>query len=322
VLRYQDGGFEGSGGWLGNLQKWPLSDRKSTNFGILNQWANGLEWTITSRASRIPNTGNGNIPAQFAGTGSANRNQLWYFDNESFQLWIDTTTIPKNFYTGDTSTQRFGWSAIMGALRLPEGIFNNFWGGIPAQLCETTCDDDGDTLTDDLVVYRSVKWNVNGSQFAINPSSSVFYNLSPAVVNPTNDTSIRKSTLNDGGMNLVYSISYDPVATTTTYPPASTTGHNLIWSDQSIATNTFSQIFQNINVTGLELNLSLLNLLKTNNGQVYPFLEYYIDLWGNQISDRFFTIQGKGKAWQYEVRIINTKPVIDQKSVSDFTIIF
>jgi hypothetical protein len=45
-----------------------------------------------------------------------------------------------------------------------------------------------------------------------------------------------------------------------------------------------------------QLRLSLLNILKDAtkpNQKIYPFLEYYIDFGGSNVSDKYFTINGE-----------------------------
>jgi len=48
-------------------------------------------------------------------------------------------------------------------------------------------------------------------------------------------------------------------------------------------------------------------LLKTEDENIYPFLEYQLSL-GDDISDRFYTIQGNGRVGEYEVKVIVKKP--------------
>jgi hypothetical protein len=67
--------------------------------------------------------------------------------------------------------------------------------------------------------------------------------------------------------------------------------------------------------------ISLLNLLKSVNKQIYPYLEYQFSF-SQTISDRYYTIRAQGKFGDYKVELLVKKPTIKESILGTFTIIF
>jgi hypothetical protein len=220
--------------------------------------------------------------------------------------------------------QSFSGDVVSGTLRLAPSIATTF-GWLPlAQLC-TSCDDDGDTLTDDLIAA----WKVDGialwDPFSIIPTNAVFYNENPALVDVSEDTSIRKSTINAGidtlerGEGWFSNASFNPIKTNTDHI---ITGHTMISNTDLLVGSSFKSIFQDSSVSGLQLSLSLINLLKTSAGQIYPFLEARFSFGWAGVADTMYRIQWIGKVGDYQVSVLVNKPSSKVSWVGDFTIIF
>ncbi|HCY21504.1 TPA: hypothetical protein DIC40_06750 [Patescibacteria group bacterium] len=68
--------------------------------------------------------------------------------------------------------------------------------------------------------------------------------------------------------------------------------------------------------------MGIVNLLRTQNDDIYPFLEYQFSF-PRPVADSFFTIQGIGLVGDYNVKIFIKKSTNEQSSsIGDFTIIF
>ena len=76
----------------------------------------------------------------------------------------------------------------------------------------------------------------------------------------------------------------------------------------------------------LQFKLSLLNLLQSKTGMIYPFLEYKIEFnpeWTTTIlSDKYYTIQTEWNYWDYKVDTVIYKPTITESILRSFTTIF
>jgi hypothetical protein len=81
----------------------------------------------------------------------------------------------------------------------------------------------------------------------------------------------------------------------------------------------FSTIMNN--TPGTIFRISLLNLLKSDNKQIYPYLEYQFSFW-EPISDRYYTIKAQGKYGDYQVELLVKKPTFKESILWSFTIIF
>lgn len=93
--------------------------------------------------------------------------------------------------------------------------------------------------------------------------------------------------------------------------------------DLQAAGGTFKKILTNPNVKNPYLTFSLVNHLRSQGNNLYPFLEYAFEtVDGSKIADRFYTLQGQGKVGQYHVKLQVKKPTLEQPALGNFTIIF
>ncbi|MEI6425810.1 MAG: hypothetical protein WCO66_00485 [Candidatus Absconditabacteria bacterium] len=327
ALKYKHPGFEGSGGFAGNISFGPPSDKILTPFGRLTVLTNGLSWQIHSRTSSIPGSGDGNVDYLLASSDSSNFNQLPYFTSEKVFLSLDNSASDQNAYTGSTAFSDFHGGYFTGQFRLPSKVTTAFSGfTLCADSANPNCDFNGDLISDDIVVNRGLKGNYIGVPFSILPNTSIFvYN--GGIIDILQDTMIRESVINENsgmvyfGNTLNTSYNYNPILK---YPNNSLTIHNVISSDPSIIkTKTFNQILNDTDLytTGLEFSFGLVDLLRSTRGDIYPFLEYQLNF-GAPVSNRFYTIEGASLVGNYNVRIIMKKSTNTDSSIGDFTIIF
>jgi hypothetical protein len=83
-------------------------------------------------------------------------------------------------------------------------------------------------------------------------------------------------------------------------------------------------------ISWLTLRFNINNRMRTNGGNLYPFLEWRLqacsDAWvctsGITLPDKFFTIDWSTTIWEYTVTIRIKKPVRNTSNTSNFTIIF
>jgi len=311
VLKYRAPGFEGSGGYISGTNRWPQSDYKTWLFGFVGTDPNGMRWTIRSRTENIPNTGEGNVEYLLADTSSVDYNELDYNSAEKIILSYDNTTDAQQYYSGWSNLSYYN-GTITWTLRLPPKVQS---GLMNENLCET-CDLDGDGLGDDIVVDRSLEGNQEWMYFKIVPYVGTLY-YSWTYVDTSKDIALRESVINATG-NLDFN-QYSPI----NGQGNGLTGHVVIANNPSaVAIDTFGDIlWNNTTYTWLMLNLWLINLLKTVNGNIYPFLEYRLHFNG-PVADRFYTIQGNGRVGEYDVQVVVKKPTSQWSIAWSFTVIF
>ena len=317
VLKYREPWFEWSGGFIGTETYGPLSDYTPE----LLPDAAGSYRRIRSRTTTIPASGMGNVDALFAADDSYDYNQLWYTYLESFLLYYDNTVYPELYYQSWNDIQYFSDTFLTWIFRFPSKIYEVFWWSPWADLCANYvgnyCDPDGDGLYDDVAVSRSLEWLSAGQGFKIFPSIAVFPS-SGMRVDEYKDNAIRESIINDGGA-IEFRNSFSPVL-----PHGSLlTKHNVVSSVESaLASVPFSLLLSNISqYTWLRISFGAANFFRTITGAIYPYLEYQFTF-PDQISDRFFTIQGNGRVGEYDVQIVVKKPTVQWTIGGDFTVIF
>ena len=88
---------------------------------------------------------------------------------------------------------------------------------------------------------------------------------------------------------------------------------------------TFKQILTNTDinpqVTWLEFSFGLVDLLRSANGNIYPFLEYQLSF-PSPVSNNFYTLEWESVVWNYDVKIIMKKWTKPDSTIGNFTIIF
>jgi len=315
ALKYRDPGFNGSGGYLNGTGRWPTSDAKLSweDFGFVSIDPNGMRRTITSRTNNIPATDQGNVEYLLADATSTDYNMLNYSTAEKIILSYDNTTDTGLYYTGWQNLAYFD-GTLQWTLRLPPKVVSGFWWMPSAELC-TTCDIDDDGLWDDIITDRSLEGYKEWMYFKIVPNVSTLY-YSWSHVDESKDIAIRESIINDTG-ELDFTTTFDPIL-----PSNSLSSHVVIANNPGEITNSFYIILWSPDTyTWLVLNLWLINLLKTEDENIYPFLEYQLSL-SDDISDRFYTIQGNGRVGEYEVKVVVKKPTSQWSIAWSFTVIF
>lgn len=317
VLKYKQPGFQWSGWFLQWTTFGPKSDILTWNLGLLTTSPNGFAWTISSRTTKIPLSWEGNVDYLLTSwTDSKNYNKLPYYTSEKIILSMDNTTWVNSYYTWVSPIVNFSWGYFTWILRLPPKVRTLFGN----TLCDT-CDTDDDGIADDTMVNRMLEWIYNGTTFSIVPTISILY-YSGGVVDSSQDISIREKVINDTWALYFWALSpkfYSPLANYAN----TLTQHNVLSLDAAtIAPISFRSLLNWSNpVSWLKLWLGIVNLLRTQDDEIYPFLEYQFTF-PQAVADSFFTIQGIGLVGDYNVKIFIKKSTNEQSSIGDFTIIF
>jgi hypothetical protein len=208
---------------------------------------------------------------------------------------------------------------------LPPKIFSWFWlwswWPSDAELCDTNtdnCDINGDQIYDDVAVAWSMLWFHMGNDFTIYPREGIDYSQTPPWILPLYDNFIRESIINGGG-SIDFRYDYTPLSNGN---GQSLNRHNVVSFDASVSGHEFYEILGDWNnYSWLRLVLGAANVFRAKNGSIYPYLEYQFTFPDDHpISDRFFTIQWNGRAWEYDVNIIIKKPTVQWSIGGDFTV--
>lgn len=323
TLKYRWPWFEWYGWRQWSTNTGNISDHRIANFWFLSQGNNGMKRSITSKNNwRIPALSGGNVDRDLITGDSINFNKLTYNTREEFFLTLDNESNPGNFFSWTNTTENANIYNISITIRLNPLIKNMFGSTFNGDLDENT-DRDGDRVDDEIVVNRTFEW-VDDQQnpFTIQPNIAVFFDKERGIVDRGRDTSIRQSHINND--NITQRVIN---ATGSPFSPLegwrSLTGHqSLISKNPNLKTMSLSNILSNTAFTDKKLSLSLVNLLTTKGGQIYPFLEYAIETNNTPIADRYYTIKGEATVWPYRVILMVKKPTSNTNKSADFTLIF
>jgi hypothetical protein len=323
VLRYRWPWFEWSGWFLWSSPYGPVSDYST---GLLPGDQEWLWWNINSRTTKIPFLGMGNTEPMLSAVDSKDYNQLWYVNLETFLLYYDSTTATDLYYTWPIAFAFFTGGWITWTLRLPPKIYSSFWlwswWPLDANLCDTTdidtCDINGDQIYNDVAVAWSMLWFHMGNDFTIYPTEGIDYSQTPPWILPFRDNFIRESIINSGGL-IDFTYGYTPLAGVN---GQDVDKHNVVSFDTSVSVDEFYEILGDWNnYSWLRLVFGAADLFRAIHGSIYPYLEYQFTFPDDHpISDRFFTIQWNGRAWEYDVTIVIKKPTVQWSIGGDFTV--
>lgn len=148
------------------------------------------------------------------------------------------------------------------------------------------------------------------------------------VIDENRDTMLRESIINDTsgaiyfGKNLA-EYYFNPIMA---YNHNFLIKHNTISSNpDSMNTETFTSLLTNTDsnpeTTGLQFSFGLVNLLYSENNNIYPFLEYKLGF-ASPVANRFYTIEGNSLIGNYNVTIIMKKSTNSDSPIGDFTVVF
>lgn len=336
ALRYHDAGFE----WTSWLWTWNTADNLFIHpFGKLTTDPNADVYrTIQSRTiNSIPWSGNGNIETLFATWDSENYNSLSYYEWLEIPLYLDNTSLPSEYYSDPLPANIDNLSAggtlnIHWTFRLPPKIK----AGLQNEWLDDQTDIDSDTILDDVIVNRWLKGidTIENTNFNIIPTIRQNFALFSPIYEY--DNAMRESIINE--WEWWENVNTEGVAPNTfgfhfNIPGTGTNSlldeHNILPLSSQQTGASFETIFNDPSLTWLTLSFNIINRMRTNLGNIYPFLEWQLKacniLWCNQsivLPDRFYNVQWVGKVWSYTVRINIKKPVRETSNTSNFTIIF
>ena len=269
--------------------------------------------TINSRATRIPSTWNWNVELLLSDWDSNYYNMMDYENAEIFLLYYDISTqSPYSWWIIEKSRP----DSITAKIRIPWRLHESWWDLNNTKSLITTW------TTDDAIVDWQVRWNYGNLPFTIYATQNVI-NRS---VERDWDTAIRESIINEwsnnsgfllsfGNTRAPFKISGKPNSDTVTIISSAENSIKPLWS--------FKSVFNDGNINNLQLRFSLLNLLQAKEGKIiYPFLEYYVDFWWAQVSDKYYTINAEWSIWDFQVNTIIQKPTAKESILWNFTAVF
>ena len=265
--------------------------------------------TINSRATRIPATWQWDVEWALSANDSADYNMMDYDNAQIFLLYYDNSG--GNPYTKTTCPDWCNQSRpqkISGIIRLP-GLLQWFWNLDESKTLVTVWWKT--SPNNDAIVDRQIRWYYDSKPFTIYSTQKVHKN----VVQSFQDNIIRENDINNE-VNFEFENNRSPIA-------RSISSDRTIVSEQEneIKNSNFKDVLNNNKTTNSQLRFSLLNLLKTSNNMIYPFLEYYIDFW-TEVSDKYFAIDAEWNFADYKINLRIWKPTSKESVLSSFTTIF
>lgn len=254
------------------------------------------------------------IPLGTVGTLSSGE---YYRTHNDFSL--DQDQVPDTF-------------ALSGTFRLNPFLFSTFSGanGNDGFLCRQNCpshlpEAEQWKEADQVVATRTIKGKYGDDrvEYTLLPKDGT--NLDMATIAPR-DSLVRKSKIlgalpSAGGTQpyILFGENTHPFDQNATSPL------NIISNNeyQLRQLGNFSSLLTSSKVRNSYLSFSLVNHLRSQGKNLYPFLEYAFEtVDGSKIADRFYTLQGQGKVGQYHVKLQVKKPTLEQPALGNFTIIF
>ena len=314
-------GFDGESWWKWN---WSLqnnvgnpADSKISEF--YNYWdldKTSLLWKVNSSTKKIPSPGDGNVAVDFwtGDNSSKNFNTLNYNIAEAIALGNVGDVRPQDYYKASKTPYVTPNTSLTINLRLNPLMKERL--GV-RQTSNTI-----KYLSDSLEKLPLVNWTIKGQRrwkpFSIIPSESISANS----INADKDTLVRWGRMKDGKVDLTFANNQS------VFQGNRPNGIlNIISSEESDLKNMGYSYILNW-TTGTNLTLDLVNLLlwpkssAKDKWAIYPFLEYQIQSNGENIADRFFTIQWEGRVGKYSIKMQLKKPTLEQPALGNFTIIF
>lgn len=333
AIRYAGPGFDGESGWKTNWNApqdiWKNSDGRIQSFYTYGDGRDTLLWKVQSSTDRIPSTWDGNVEPLFiraTNSGSKNFNMLNYAKAELIPLGTVWTIGTNDYYAQSSEfsidTANPATFSLEGTIRLNPLLFEAFAKGNPAyaKLCENDCQNTSDDWRSDnwVAANWTIKGQYDGTEYTLLPREGVnFWNGRGNI--QARDTLIRANLINKEGLQLSFWEFTNPIK------KDDSSSLNIISNREGDLKNKgdFSTILTDEKTTNSNLSFSLVNYLRSQAKNLYPFLEYEFHTTdGSRISDRFYTIQWEGKVWKYNVKLQVKKPTLEQPTLWNFTIIF
>lgn len=347
VLRYQEAWFEWTGGRNKSNNGSVISDQLSWSFGYYDQnttLQRTIDWRLFDNS--LPGEKAWNLDSYFLSGRLNDRNTLAYRVPQDVPLWVDSTPVAAA-YSWDDSRVAFTGTSVAVRFQLTPTIQEKFsqfspWDG---QLAEDI-DNSVNWIQDGVVVNWGRKWKYKNdydsgwSDFSILPRSLLFAASSgnPVTVQES-DESVRESDINqmssDSGFHLLFADRMNPLYHNdfVTELRWETLDTHLLISDNSTWANkvrdmSFQDLLSFSNSSEIRdniLSFSLADTLFSQWWNIYPFLEYKLDvLWWNSkaISQPYFNIQWKSQVGRYTVQINVKKSINKEDSLAGFTVVF
>ena len=272
-------------------------------------------WTINSRTTRIPATWWWDVEWMLSADDSSNYNAMNYDDSEVFLLYYDNSS-GNPYTTGDIANSQPGW--IGWEIRLPK-LLSGFW---PLDTETSLVWLVGALPANDSIVDWQIRWQTrNEYPITIYSTESVEYGGWDPKVNMWYDSVFRESDINTP-LNFLFSNSSHgktPIVSPN-LRGSEIQSLTMITKDGDVVNYTFEDLFRD--GRKVQLKFSLLNLLKTKNKKIYPFLEYYVDFGSKEVSDKYFSIDARWEYKGYSVDTVIRKPTVKESVFSSFTTIF
>ena len=338
VLRWHEAWFEWSWWFIDKKTYWNDHDFQSDiikkqyygQLALTWLW-NGIFWKITSMTSWnvIPESGHGDLDPDISSWEDYNK--LTFAKSLQFAFYKDITdkdwyyTWVENSNIKDIAVWTNG---VKVSIRWPLKLVKKYSGTDNWTILNNdNADLDGDGITDDVVVNRSLFGYTWDQQFTIFPTINTSWSSVQS-----DDTIIRENTVNyynTESNNVIFGT--DSKDTN----PCEDKNENVTWfnvsPDNAVDTwfdnilnnnsDTVSDAQSNNEISKVNLKLSLVNYLKYDASDVYPYLEVKVDAW-TSIPWKNFNILWEWRAGEYDVKIMIKKPIFDSSAASDFTVLF
>ncbi len=274
-------------------------------------------WAINSRTTRIPTEKKWDVERMLSADDSNNYNMMDYEDAEIFLLYYDNgngNPYDSGNISKSTPTQ------ITWEIRLPQLLFNSWFWYLDTWTSSIWLS--GSLPTNDAMVDRQIRWNYNDSPFTIFSTQSLIIWGPKPIVDTDRDSVFREDDIN-GKLNQGLLFSFWNRRSPLQYPRWNQIKQPTIISQNEDSIKALSNEYEDLFNDSLDtqLRFSLLNLLWTWR-YVYPFLEYYVDFWWANVSDKYFTINGQWNFKDYQVNTIIQKPTAKESILWNFTSIF
>lgn len=315
VVKQRWAWFQWSGWWNAswNIISWSHSDyRPPALFSYLSEDSNRpstLQRSITSRTKRIPQIWQWDVDRTIFSWASIDYNKMDYENAEIFLLYYDNWSS-SDAYKNNVSYTGSNIQKISGTIRLPK-------------LSGFSLLDDNHPLfgvvNDDAIVDWQLRGKYNSNDFTIYATQKLQQTAWNRFKPTAGDSAIRESDLNSWA-TLTFWNNKNPKKSRA---DSSSTFTIISPDEQQIASlYNFKEIFNNSSTSNLSLRLALLNLLKSDKNLIYPYLEYYLDFWEVEVSDKYFHINAEWKFWDYQVNLLVDKPTVKESILWSFTVVF
>lgn len=313
ILRQQQAWFSGSGGWDGNTQRGPLSDAPMARddnralFGIQNS---SQHRRIDAKTQRIPAIWEGQLPI-YVDQDQTSYNPLYPGEVVTIPIVNPTNIASTEYYDKQNTAMPAGHQEIRARFRINPLFYQNGYQDICA------CDLNQDGVLDDVLIAWAIQGEYKGEPFRIIPKQDVDRTSKPPRQGNA-DSYLRVSNFTGNPPQAQLVRGNNPHPRIISPQEDSTTAYyRLLTGNIALSGMDFQSLWSERQAYNMQLQLTLVQPLITQENKSYPFIERYVESESVPLSNTHYSIQGTARVQDKQTQLQGAIPVVPQKQTAN-----